>query len=160
MCFNAGIYNVEQREINFVYFNVDMNNVRQRRNKVVLFNVEFHNVGKRRNNVVKMTISKENWKIMSNWIHWIQSFTFYCCFIIFFILLPIFWGICWKILAKLQKLRSWKILIRNWSLIRNFFYFLDLLFTIILYRMLWIKRRIVSWRKTSKKEVSASCRQK
>ena len=54
VCFNVGIYNVE----NALYFNVDMNNIRQRQNNVVFFNVEFHNVGQRRNNVVKMAISK------------------------------------------------------------------------------------------------------
>ena len=31
---NIGIYNVEQRQINIIYFKVDFNNVRQRRNNV------------------------------------------------------------------------------------------------------------------------------
>ena len=51
---------------------------------------------------------KEQKKIISNWIHWIQSFN--CYFIIFFTLPLILWGICKRILAKPQKLRSWKIL--------------------------------------------------
>ena len=36
-----------------------------------------------------------------------QSFN--CYFIVVFTLLPILWGICWRILAKPQKLRSWNI---------------------------------------------------
>ena len=103
---NVGIYNVEQRRINVAYFNVDVNNVRQRRNNVVLFNFEFYNIGQCGNNVVKMTISKKNKKNHFKLIHWIQSFN--CYFIILFTLLPILRGIYWKILAKPQKLRSWK----------------------------------------------------
>ena len=56
------IYNIEQRQINVVYFNVDMNNIIQRRNNVVLFNVKFQNVGQRQNNVVKMGISQNKKK--------------------------------------------------------------------------------------------------
>ena len=42
---NVGFYNVEQRQINVVYFNVDLkNNIRQRWNNVVIFNVDIHNV--------------------------------------------------------------------------------------------------------------------
>ena len=37
---NVEIYNVEQRQINLVYFNVDINNIRQRRNNAVIFNVK------------------------------------------------------------------------------------------------------------------------
>ena len=44
MYVNVEIYNVEQRQINVVYFSVDTNNIRQRRNNSVIFNVEFHNV--------------------------------------------------------------------------------------------------------------------
>ena len=36
-----------------------------------------------------------------------QSFN--CYFIVVFTLLPILWGICWRILAKPQKLRSWNV---------------------------------------------------
>ena len=96
-----GIYNIEQRRINAVYFNVDMNNVRQRRNNVVIFNVGFHNVGKRRNNVVKMSISKENKKKISNRILGVQSFNRY--FIIFFTSLPMLREICRRVLAKPRK---------------------------------------------------------
>ena len=53
------MYNVEQRQINVVYFNIDVNNVRQSRNNVVIFNVEFHNINQRRNNVMNMTILKK-----------------------------------------------------------------------------------------------------
>ena len=55
---NVEIYNVEQHEINVVYFNVDVN-VRQRWNNAVIFNVEFHNVDQCGNNVVNMTIFKK-----------------------------------------------------------------------------------------------------
>ena len=62
----------------------------------------------RGNNVMKMTISKKKKKkIISNGIKWIQSFN--CYFIIFFASLPILRRLCWTILAKPQKLRSWKI---------------------------------------------------
>ena len=61
MCFNVGIYDVKQRQINNVYSSVDVN-IRQRRNNVVLLNVEFHNVGQRRKNVVEMTVFKKNQK--------------------------------------------------------------------------------------------------
>ena len=47
---NVGIYNIEQRRINVVYFNVDMNNVRERGN----------NVGQHRNNVVNMNTCKKD----------------------------------------------------------------------------------------------------
>ena len=47
MCFNVGIYDVKQRQINNVCSRVDAN-IRQRQNNVVLLNVEFHNVGQRR----------------------------------------------------------------------------------------------------------------
>ena len=66
------------------------------------------NVDQCRNNVGKMTISKKNKKkkkIISNRIYWIQSFN--CYFRVFFTLLPILGGMCWKILAKLH----WKNLI-------------------------------------------------
>ena len=53
------MYNMEQRQINVVYFNIDVNNVRQSRNNVVIFNVEFHNINQRRNNVMNMTILKK-----------------------------------------------------------------------------------------------------
>ena len=43
------IYNVEQRQINVVYFNVE----------TMLFNVKFHKVDQRRNSVVNMTIFKK-----------------------------------------------------------------------------------------------------
>ena len=56
---NVEISNVEQRQINIVYFSVDINNVIQRRNNAVIFNVEFHNVDHQRNNVVNMTIFKK-----------------------------------------------------------------------------------------------------
>ena len=59
MYVNVEIYNVEQRQINVVYFSDDINSVRQRRNNAVVFNVEFHNVDQRRNNVVNMTIFKK-----------------------------------------------------------------------------------------------------
>ena len=104
---NVGIYNVEQRRINVAYFNVDVNNVRQRRNNIVLFNFKFYNVCQRGSNVVKMTIyKKEQKKNHFKLIHLIQSFN--CHFIILFTLLPILRGKCWRILAKLKKLRSWE----------------------------------------------------
>ena len=56
---NVEIYNVEQRQINVVYFHVDINNVRQRRNNAAIFNIEFHNIDQRRNKVVNMTIFKK-----------------------------------------------------------------------------------------------------
>ena len=86
-----------QRQINVLYFNVNVNNVRQRRSNVVIFNVQFHNVGKRRNNVVKMAFLKITKQIISNKIYGIQSFNYY--FIIFFTLLPMLRGICWRVLA-------------------------------------------------------------
>ena len=55
--------NVEQRQINLVFFNVDSNNVRHRPNNVVIFNVEFDNVDQRRNNVGNMTIFKKLKKV-------------------------------------------------------------------------------------------------
>ena len=55
---NVGVYNVEQRRINVVYFNVDLNNVRPRRHNVVIFDVDLHNVEPGWNNVVDMTIQK------------------------------------------------------------------------------------------------------
>ena len=51
--FNIEIYNVEQRQINVVYFNVD---VRLRPNNVVIFNVEFHNFVR---TLINMTIFKK-----------------------------------------------------------------------------------------------------
>ena len=45
MYVNVGIYNVDQRRINIVYFNDDLNNVRKRRNNVIIFNVDFHKLG-------------------------------------------------------------------------------------------------------------------
>ena len=101
---NFGIYNVKHRRIIVAYFNVDVNNNRKRRNNVVLSNVDIYNVVLRGNNVVKMTISKKTKKIKL--IHWTQSFNRY--FIILFTLLPILRGICWRIIAKPQKFRSWK----------------------------------------------------
>ena len=50
--------NVQQHQINVVYFNTDFNNVRQRQSNAVSFNVEFHNVDQHWNNV-KMTIFKK-----------------------------------------------------------------------------------------------------
>ena len=59
MYVNFGIYKVEQRRINFVYFvYFDLSNVRQRRNNVI-FNVDLHNVEPRRTNVVNMIIKKD-----------------------------------------------------------------------------------------------------
>ena len=52
---NVVYVNIQQCQINVVFFNVDVRNVRQRRNNVVIFNVEFHNVDQRRNNVVNTT---------------------------------------------------------------------------------------------------------
>ena len=59
MYVHVEIYNVQQRQINVVYFNVDINNIRQRQNNVVFLNVEFHNVDQRRNEVLYMTIFKK-----------------------------------------------------------------------------------------------------
>ena len=56
------MYNVEQHQINVVYFNVDMDNFRQRWNNFVIFNIKFYNIGKRWNNVVKTTASKKHKK--------------------------------------------------------------------------------------------------
>ena len=101
-----------QRWNNVVYLNVGIYNVEQRRINVVLcpfvfFNVEFYNVGQHGNNSVKIAISKKNEKKNHfKLIHWIQSFN--CYFMIFFTLLPILRGICWRILAKTQELRLWK----------------------------------------------------
>ena len=103
---NVVIKNVKQCRIIVAYFNVDVNNVRQCRNSDVLFKVKFYNVGQRANNVVKITIAKMNKKNHFKLIHWIQSFN--CYFIILFTLLLILRAICWRILAKSQKLRSWK----------------------------------------------------
>ena len=82
-------------------------NVRQRRNNVVIFDVEFHNVRQSRNSVVEMTIFKKNKKkIISSWMHWIQSFNYY--FIILLTLLPILSGIYLRIFAKPHKiLKYW-----------------------------------------------------
>ena len=104
MCFNVGIYNVEQRWINVAYFNVDMDNIRQRWNNVVIFNIEFHNVGKNRKMLWKWMFPKrtKKKKDILNWIHGIQSFNYY--FIIFFTLLPVLIGICRRVLVKPRKL--------------------------------------------------------
>ena len=63
------ICNVEQRQINVVYFNVDINNV--------ILNVEFHNVDQHRNNVLYMTIFKKFkraknffWASKKGWLIW------------------------------------------------------------------------------------------
>ena len=66
MYVHVEIYNVQQRQINVVYFNVDINNVIQRRNNVVILNVEFHNVDQRRNNILNMTIFKKLIKAKKN----------------------------------------------------------------------------------------------
>ena len=75
--FQLWIYNVEQCRINVAYSGVDMENVRQGRNNVVALNVEF-NVGQRQNNKTttlwKSLFPKRAKKVISNWIHWIQSF--------------------------------------------------------------------------------------
>ena len=42
---NVGIYNVDQRRINIVYFKDDLNNVRQRGNNVIIVNVDFRKLG-------------------------------------------------------------------------------------------------------------------
>ena len=52
---NEKIYNVEQRQINVIYFEVDLNNF-------VIFNVDFHSVGQDWNKVVNMTICKKSKK--------------------------------------------------------------------------------------------------
>ena len=77
------------------------NNVRQRRDIVVstssftaLVNVE--------TTLWKWPFLKITKQIISNRIHGIQSFSYY--FIIFFTLLPILRGICWRVLARPQKL--------------------------------------------------------
>ena len=106
---NVGIYNIDRCQINVAYFKVVMKNVRKCQKNVVIFNVQFNNVGNRQNNVVKMTISKKNnnnnnnKKIISNWIHWIQSFHYY--FKILFTSLPMLRGIYQRVLAK-----PWKFL--------------------------------------------------
>ena len=51
------IYNVEQGQINVVYFNVDIKSVRQRRSNFFIFKVEFQNVDQCRNNVVNINKS-------------------------------------------------------------------------------------------------------
>ena len=58
MYVNVEIYNVEQRQIDIVYFNFDINNVRQCRNNSVIFDVEFRDLDQRRNDV-NMTIFKK-----------------------------------------------------------------------------------------------------
>ena len=40
-------YNVEQRQINVVYFNIDMNNIRPSQKNVAIFNVAFQNLEQR-----------------------------------------------------------------------------------------------------------------
>ena len=42
---NVGIYNVDQRRINIVYFKDDLNNVRQRGNNVIIVMFDFHKLG-------------------------------------------------------------------------------------------------------------------
>ena len=64
--------------------------------EIMLWNLPFPKNNNNNNN------NKNYFKL----IHWIQSFNF--CFIILFSLLPILRGICWRILGKPQKLRSWK----------------------------------------------------
>ena len=105
MYFNLGIYNVKQRRTNVVYFNVDVSSVRQptlsfsTSSFTTLVNVE--------TTLWKWPFLNRTKKIILSWLHWIQSF--YCYFIIFFSLLLILRRIR-RILAKLQKLGSWKIL--------------------------------------------------
>ena len=49
-------YNVEQRQINVVYFNIDMNNIRPSQKNVAIFNVAFQNLEQRWNNIVNIII--------------------------------------------------------------------------------------------------------
>ena len=63
-------------------------------NNVVNFKVEFHNFGKCLGNIVKMTIFRKMEKFISKRVHRILSFN--NNFIIFFTLLPMLRGICFK----------------------------------------------------------------
>ena len=100
--FQHGIYNVEKRRINVVYYNVDINNVRQCENNVI-FNVEFStklvNV---ETTLLKWLYLKRTKKIISNRIHEIWGFNNY--FMKFFPLLLMLRGICYRVLAKPRKL--------------------------------------------------------
>ena len=106
---------------NVVYFNVKIYNFKQRRINVVfstlmwatLDNIQttlsFQRRVSQRWSTWKRRFENDHFykkqkKFISNLIHWIQSFC--CYFIIFFTLLPILSRICWRILAKSQKLVS------------------------------------------------------
>ena len=107
---NLEVYNVEQRQINVVYFSVVLTMSYNVKTMWVTFNIEFHIVAQRRENVVNMIKNLKNKPpVKSNkiflkifWIRWTQNFDF--CFKILFILLLILRLMMRRLLATLKNL--------------------------------------------------------